>query len=110
MDNALLLIAGMTLVTYIPRVLPLMTLSSRELAPGFLQWLQMIPPAVLAALLAPELILNKTNSTYSFFISMNNQLLLAAIPTFLVSWFTRNFFITIATGMLAVALLRYIAA
>ena len=49
----LLLILGMALVTYIPRVAPLLLLSSRQLNPHLMRWLEMVPPAVLAALLAP---------------------------------------------------------
>ena len=103
----LLLILGMAVVTAIPRVLPLVLLSSRPLAAPFLRWLEMIPPAVLAALLASELLLVKTEAGATLFFSTDNVFLLAALPTALAGWVTKNFFATVAVGMGTVALLRY---
>ena len=106
--DQLLLILGMAVVTYIPRAAPLMLLSSRELNPMLMRWLEMVPPAVLAALLAPEL-LTRTGLSggKELFFSMDNVFLLAAAPTFLVGWLSKSFFGTVAVGMGAVALLRY---
>lgn len=105
----LLLIAGMALVTYIPRVAPLMLLSSRNLNPMLMRWLEMVPPAVLAALLAPELLLmTGADGGKALFLSLDNVFLLAAAPTLLVGWLSGSFFGTVAVGMGAVALLRYI--
>lgn len=104
-----LLIAGMALVTYIPRVIPLLLLSSRELNPLLMRWLEMVPPAVLAALLAPELLLQKGPSGEpELFIASSNVFLLAAIPTFAVGWLSKSFFGTVAVGMGCVALLRLV--
>lgn len=111
----LLLILGMALVTYLPRALPLVLLSSRRLNPGIERWLRLIPPAVLAALLAPELFLVQSGAGGGsgveagpeIFVSPQNIMLLAAIPSFLVAWFGKSFFGTVITGMAAVALGRY---
>lgn len=104
----LLLILGMALVTYIPRAAPLLFLSSRKLNPDFMRWLEMVPPAVLAALLAPELLLqNGEAGEKLLFLSSQNVFLLACPPTFLVGWLSGSFFGTVAFGMGAVALLRY---
>ena len=105
----LLLILGMALVTYIPRMAPLMLLSSRNLNPLFMKWLEMVPPAVLAALLAPELFLQSgENGDKSLFLSSENIFLLAAPVTFLTGWITKSFFGTVAVGMACVALLRHV--
>ena len=110
MHEHLLLILGMALVTYIPRVLPLILLSSRDLNPTRMRWLEMIPPAVLAALLAQGLFLQTgTDGVRSLFFSTDNVFLLAAIPTFVAGWLTRSFFGTVAVGMAMVAALRYFA-
>lgn len=108
MFEHLLLILGMALVTYIPRVAPLLLLSSRELNPGLLRWLEMIPPAVLAALLAPELLFAPGVADKTLFVSTDNIFLMAAIPTFALGWITRSFFATVACGMIAVAVLRHV--
>lgn len=102
-----LLILGMAVVTYIPRAAPLMLLSSRQLNPMFMRWLEMVPPAVLAALLAPELLLqNSSAGGKELFLSVDNTFLPAAAITFLVGWLGRNFFVTVAVGMTSLALLR----
>lgn len=101
-----LLIAGMAAVTYMPRMAPLMLLASRDLNAHVLRWLEMIPPAVLAALLAPELLLSSTNGEKTLFFSQDNVFLLAALPTFIAGWISRSFFGTVVIGMGTVALLR----
>ena len=106
--DQLLLILGMAAVTYIPRLLPLWLLSSKSLHPAFMRWLEMVPPAVLAALLAPSLFLQKNaGGAEKLFFSTDNLFLLAALPTFLVAYTTKSFFGTVAAGMAAVALLRW---
>lgn len=108
MPEHLAIIAGMALVTYLPRVLPLMVLSSRNLNPHLVRWLEMVPPAVLAALLAQELLFTQgEDGGKVLFISLDNVYLLAFAPTVLVGWFTRSFFGTVAAGMASVAALRY---
>jgi branched-subunit amino acid transport protein len=105
--DQVLLILGMGLVTYIPRAAPLLFLSSRELNPRFIRWLEMVPPAVLAALLAPELLLQPDmQGGKDLFLSADNLFLLAVPPTFLAGWLTKNFFCAVIAGMGAVALLR----
>lgn len=109
MKEQLLLIFGMAAVTYLPRVLPLWFLSSRNLHPAFMRWLEMIPPAVLAALLAPSLFLTKdAHGGQAFFFSFENLYLLTAIPTFLVAWKTKSFLGTVAAGMGCLALFRLV--
>ena len=106
MRDYYLLILGMAVVTYIPRMAPLMLLSSRSLNPLLMRWLEMVPPAVLAALLAPELLLRSGEGGKILFLSTDNLFLLASLPTFAVGWITRSFFGTVAFGMGTVALLR----
>jgi branched-subunit amino acid transport protein len=60
MADYLLLLLGMGLVTYLPRWLPLHYLSRRSLPEWFIQWLELIPAAILSALLLPALILGGT--------------------------------------------------
>ncbi|MDL2209648.1 AzlD domain-containing protein [Desulfovibrio sp. OttesenSCG-928-O18] len=108
-QGQLLLIAGMTAVTYIPRVLPLWLLSSRSLHPSLMRWLEMIPPAVLSALLAPALLLQKdATGAEILFVGLDNTFLLAAVPSFLMAWKSKSFLGTVIVGMGSVALLRFL--
>ena len=100
--TVLMTIIGMLAVTYIPRALPLLALASRSLSPVLVRWLGFIPAAVLAALLAPSLVLDEQGLAFS----LDNEFLLAAVPTFLVAVRTRSFVGSIITGMGVVALAR----
>ena len=96
-------ICGMLVVTYIPRMLPVVALASRNMPPVLIRWLGFIPTAVLSALLVPDLVLSKG----SLHAGPDNLFLWAALPTLLVAWKTRSFFGTIFTGMVLVAAARW---
>jgi len=97
------IILGMAAVTYLPRLLPVWVLSSRELPPVVIRWLSFVPAAILSALLAPALLVQDGGIA----LNMHNLPLLAAVPTFLVAWRTKSFFGTVAVGMACVAAGRY---
>ncbi|MFP4194894.1 MAG: AzlD domain-containing protein [Desulfosalsimonas sp.] len=98
-----LIIAGMMIVTYGPRVLPILTLSSRPLPAGAARWLELIPAAVLAALLFPAIFAPGGGLQ----LSLQNYFLMAAVPTLIVAVRAGSFVGAILTGMAAVAGLRY---
>ncbi|NMB17511.1 MAG: AzlD domain-containing protein [Firmicutes bacterium] len=101
-ESFILILAGMALVTYLTRVLPLLTLTEMKLPPSLLCWLSFIPVAVLGALLGPELLLHGGNLDYS----LGNYNLLAALPSFVVAVKTRSLLWTVVAGMGVVVLLR----
>jgi 4-azaleucine resistance transporter AzlC len=93
---------GMALVTYLPRMLPLVVLSRFQLPPIVLRWLSFVPVSVLSALLAKELLI----SGGKLGLPPAHPQLLAAIPAFLVAALTRSLMGTVLTGIAAMALLR----
>lgn len=103
-ENYLLLFLGMALVTYLPRFLPLYVLSRIQIPRPFALWLSYVPVAVLAALVAPGLLLSEGQ----LFISFKNYYLLASLPTFAAAVKTRNMFITILVGMVSVIIVNRI--
>ncbi|OPY54949.1 MAG: Branched-chain amino acid transport protein (AzlD) [Methanosaeta sp. PtaU1.Bin112] len=92
----LLLIAGMGLVTYIPRYLPLFFLAQRELPCWLIEWLDMIPVAILSALVFSELFLSGTPRHLELVQAKS----LVAIPTILVALRTRSLGWTVISGMI----------
>lgn len=100
----LLCILGCSLVTCLPRVLPMMYLSTESLPEVARRWLSFVPVAVMAALLGPDVLVR--NETLA--LTPQNIYLLVAVPALAVSWWTRSFFGTIAFSMGGVALLRYL--
>ena len=64
--------------------------------------LHYVPPAVLSAIIFPELFIH--NGTFD--ISLENPRLLAGLIAILVAWFSKNTLLTIIIGMLALFLLQ----
>lgn len=54
-------IAGMALVTFVPRILPMQFLRGRTLHPLIISWLKFVPAAVLPAILVPMLLTYSEN-------------------------------------------------
>ena len=90
-----LLFLGMALVTYLPRFLPLYVLSRVKIPRLFIVWLSYVPVAVLAALVAPGLLMAEGQ----FFLSWQNSYLLASLPTFIIAVKTKNMLLTILVGL-----------
>lgn len=100
----LALFVGMALVTYLPRMLPLVVLSRFRLPPLMLRWLGFVPVSVLSALLAKELLIGANGLA----LPPEHPQLLAAVPAFLVAAATRSLMGTVLAGILAMALLRLV--
>lgn len=96
------IILGAALVTFIPRVLPLMLLSRISIPEWGMRWLSFVPIAVMAALVAQELFV--TDGRFAG-LSTNVELI-AALPSFWVAVKTRSLLGTVVTGILALMLLR----
>jgi len=92
----ILLIAGMGLVTYIPRWLPLFFLSQRKLPQWLVEWLDLIPVAILSALIFPDLFV-AGSPRHLEIVQIKS---LVAIPTFLFALKTRSLGGTVLAGMM----------
>ena len=92
----LLLVVGMGLVTYIPRWFPIFFFSQRDLPQWFTEWLDLIPVAILSALVLPELLTSGAPRHLDLF----RPHLWVALPTFLFAWKTRSLGGTVIIGML----------
>lgn len=90
------MVTGMVVVTFIPRFIPLIFLGNKELPEKVVKWLNFIPAAVLAALLAPTILLQDG----SLYLSLENTALFAVIPTFLIAYKTKNIFYTVSGGFI----------
>jgi len=97
-----LLILALAGGTYAMRLLPLALLSRVHLPAWVEDWLRLVPGAVLAASLAQAVLYQEERLALTW----QNAYLLAAIPTFLVAWRTRNMILTILTGIASYALLQ----
>lgn len=66
--------------------------------------LHYVPPAVLSAIVFPELFLTDG----ALHVSLENDRLLAGLVAVAVAWFSRNTLITILAGMIALFLVQWI--
>lgn len=98
------IIIGTAVVTFIPRVLPFIILSRLDLPEWVLKWLEYVPVAVMAALLAQEVLIYENELSFSF----QNLKLLAIVPTFITAIITRSLIGTVLVGILSMLILQYV--
>ncbi len=106
MDQTLIFwtLVGMAAVTYLPRLLPTLFLSGRTLQPFIASWLRLVPPAVLAAMLVPSLLVRDESVDLDF----DNLFFWAALVAFPVAWKWNSLVATVLVGMGLVAMGRYL--
>jgi branched-subunit amino acid transport protein len=108
-ETVLIAILGMMAVTYVPRALPVLVLSSRKLPQVLVRWLGYVPVAVLAAMLFPALLVPEGQAGgRQIDLGLDNLFLWAAVPTLLVAWKRRSFFGAVIVGMVVVAVARLV--
>ncbi|MBV6396578.1 MAG: hypothetical protein HFACDABA_02177 [Anaerolineales bacterium] len=100
----ILLLGG--LITFGLRFSFVYLLGRLEIPSAMRRALHYVPPAVLSAIIVPELFLH--NNVLDA--SLDNTRLLAGIAAILVAAWTKNSLLTILTGMAALFLLQFIGA
>jgi len=85
----------MAVVTYGARFLPFMLFRDKKIDGFFKNFIELVPVALLAALVIPEFFLSPVND-----ITLINPYLLAGIATFVFARFVPNLFLAILFGML----------
>lgn len=93
MSNYLPLIIGMGLVTYIPRMVPLLFLTKKELNPKIKQFLQYIPYTSLSILIVRGILTSSQELMVPTFIGI-------AIAG-LVAYFKSNLVLSVLAGIIA---------
>jgi branched chain amino acid efflux pump len=100
--NVWLLLIGMGLVTYAIRLSLIVLIGRVDVPPIIQRALRFVPPAVLSAIIFPELLRPGGALNLSF----GNVRLLAGVLAALVAWRTKNVLLTIAVGMVALWVLQ----
>lgn len=100
--NEAWLLAGMALATMATRIPVLVALSRRTLPAGVERALRYVPPAVLAAIILPIVVLREGE----LHLAADNATLWASAASVLIAWRTKNLLLTIVLGMLVFLLLR----
>ena len=92
----LTVIIGMGLVTFLPRWLPLVFLTKYSLPSWLVEWLDLIPAAILSALLLPELVTAGDPRA----LDLAGSELIVAVPTFIFAILAKSLGGTVIVGML----------
>lgn len=92
------------LLTYLTRLSFIYLFSHTSLPAWLRSGLRYVPPAVLSAIIFPEIFLQNGRLAISF----ENTRLLAGIAAALVAWRTRNALLTIIAGMAVLFLVQWI--
>jgi branched-subunit amino acid transport protein len=95
-----LIILGMALVTFLPRVLPLVALRAEDLPPSLQKGLRYVPIAVLSAIVAASYLPSEDWLRFTL-----DERLLAGLIAIGVAWYSKSTLLTISFGMLALLLL-----
>jgi branched-subunit amino acid transport protein len=101
-EYVLVIVLGAAAVTLLPRVLPLVLLARVALPQWLRTWLSQVPVAILAALLAQE-VLFAGGRMVPF---TQNLAVAAIVPVLLVAAFTRSLIGAVAAGVVTMAVLR----
>lgn len=96
----LTMILGAAAVTIVPRVLPLVVLARMQLPPGLKAWLAYVPIAILAALTAGELALDRGE------LALKWRDLVAVLPVIAIAATTRSLIGAVVAGIVLIAALR----
>jgi branched-subunit amino acid transport protein len=100
--NEWLLIAGMMLVTFIPRYLPLAFVNHFNLSPFFIHALSYIPVAVLSAIVAQNIFYIDNMLT----VSLDNNRLLVAVFAIFIALITKSLWWTVIVGLIVFVFLE----
>lgn len=90
------------LFTYAIRLSFIVLFGQMKVPAGVHQALRFVPPAVLSAIIFPELLLRDG----ALALSLGNPRLIAGILAVVVAWRTKNAFLTIGLGMVTLWLLQ----
>lgn len=100
-----ILIVMLTVIAFLARGSFILFLHTLPLPAPVRQGLRFVPPAVFAALVAPELLYSGGGLIH---LSPGNEKLMAGLGAGIVAWRTRNTLATVVVGMVILHLVRYL--
>lgn len=104
-SQQLQLILGMAIVTYIPRVLPMLILSNRSVPDKISKWMSFIPVSIFAALIFSDIFFWENQFNVD---PINNVKLIPSVIVFFVAYKTKNLLLSMVLGISAITLMVYI--
>lgn len=98
----MLLIMGMAGVTFLPRFLPLLLLSKKEISPSLSRWMSFIPVSIFAALVASDVFFWEGQLTIN---PAHNIKLLPSLVVVLIALKTKSLLWSMTVGVGSITVL-----
>src|SRR4051794_33550229 len=102
--NLWLVVIAIGILTYAIRLSFILALDRLAVPPLAQRALRLVPPAVLSALIFPDLLFHDGAVDFS----LGNARLVAGVIAAVVAWRTRNVFLTVGLGMVALLVLQWL--
>lgn len=101
-SEQLYLILGMAVVTYLPRMLPMLLLNNREIPEKIVRWMSFIPVSIFAALIFSDIFFWENQFSIN---PLENLKLIPAIVVFFIAYKTKNIMWSIVFGVVGISLM-----
>ncbi|CRH17455.1 AzlD domain-containing protein [Carnobacterium maltaromaticum] len=101
-SQQLYLILGMAVVTYLPRMLPMLLLNNREIPEKIVRWMSFIPVSIFAALIFSDIFFWENQFSIN---PLENLKLIPAIVVFFIAYKTKNIMWSIVFGVVGISLM-----
>lgn len=101
-SQQLYLILGMAVVTYLPRMLPMLLLNNREIPEKIVRWMSFIPVSIFAALIFSDIFFWENKFSIN---PLENLKLIPAIVVFFIAYKTKNIMWSIVFGVVGISLM-----
>lgn len=98
------LIFGMAIVTFLPRFLPMIALTKREISPALGRWMSYIPVTIFAALVASDIFFWEESFNVN---PLANIKLIPSIVVFLIAYKSKSMLLSMVCGIAGITLLWY---
>jgi len=99
----LIIILGGCIVTALPRIIPFIMVKNMTVPPFVMKWLSYIPICILTALVVEHIWIVEEGSQ----LRIDIPFITALIPTIIVAIWSRSLSITVLTGVICMAFIRF---
>lgn len=104
--NLWILILGMAIVTYLPRMLPMLVLSKRTIPKKLTKWMSFIPVSIFSALIFSDIFFWAGDLTINPFVNLK---LLPSILTAGVAYYTKSLLWSMIVGVASLTIFIYLS-
>lgn len=104
-DQALWLILGGGLVTFLPRWIPIFALKNARIPLWFQKWMSFLPVSIFSALIASDIFFWEGKVSLN---ALDNAKLLPSLVTALVAYYSKNMILSVIAGIAGISFMVWI--